>query len=59
MDLKELRRLIKDLGLPLNKAEMINLTAALDQDGSGDIDFFEFLDWCASSHPLPCCTPAM
>lgn len=48
IDARELRRLLKRLGEELSDDELEAAFADLDADGSGEIEFFEFVDWFTS-----------
>ncbi len=45
IDEDELANMLRELCIPMSKADVHDLHRDMDQDGSGDIDFGEFLDW--------------
>lgn len=45
IDRDELKNMLMDLCVPMNSEELETLITQLDADGSGDIDFEEFIDW--------------
>lgn len=48
IDAAELRDLCDDLGIHLSKSELNEALDMLDKDGSGAIEFEEFVDWWRS-----------
>merc|ERR1712216_558349 len=48
IDVKELRELLHKLGESLTEDELEQAFKELDQDGSGEIEFFEFVEWFTS-----------
>ena len=48
IDRKELKHMLMDLCVPMNDPEAEALISQLDADGSGDIDFEEFIYWYSS-----------
>merc|ERR1719326_1422865 len=48
IDVKELRELLHKLGEELTEEELEQAFRELDQDGSGEIEFFEFVEWFTS-----------
>lgn len=48
IDLKELKELLHKLGEDLEESQIQEAFQELDQDGSGEIDFFEFVEWFIS-----------
>merc|ERR1719377_405716 len=48
IDVKELRELLNKLGEELSEEELEQAFKELDQDGSGEIEFFEFVEWFTS-----------
>jgi len=48
IDLSELRDLLEKLGEDLSEEELHQAFLELDQDSSGEIEFFEFVEWFAS-----------
>ncbi len=49
LDLKEFRKLFKVIAPDANRAEADEGFGAIDEDGSGEIEFDEFLDWWQSN----------
>jgi Ca2+-binding EF-hand superfamily protein len=47
IDCSELRHLMEALGAPIDDEECAMAVQALDADGSGKIEFDEFVDWWA------------
>jgi len=45
MDVEELGKLLIDLGEPMGRAELTEVVALVDKDGSGAVDLFEFMTW--------------
>merc|ERR1719321_846314 len=45
IDVKELKELLEKLGEELSEEELDQAFRELDQDGSGEIEFFEFVEW--------------
>ena len=45
IDEDELANMLRELCIPMSKSDVHGLHRDMDQDGSGDIDFGEFLDW--------------
>jgi hypothetical protein len=45
IDEDELANMLRELCIPMNQSDVHDLHRDMDQDGSGDIDFGEFLDW--------------
>ena len=45
IDEDELSQMLIQLAIPMNEAGVKALAAEIDADGSGDIDFGEFMDW--------------
>merc|ERR1712216_446133 len=45
IDVKELRELLEKLGEELTEEELEQAFKELDTDGSGEIEFFEFVEW--------------
>jgi len=45
IDEEELSQMLVQLAIPMNEAGVKALAAEIDADGSGDIDFGEFMDW--------------
>jgi hypothetical protein len=45
IDKEELKFMLIDLCVPVDDLELGRLVLQLDEDGSGDIDFEEFIDW--------------
>jgi len=48
IDVKELRELLNKLGEELSEEELEQAFKELDADGSGEIEFFEFVEWFTS-----------
>jgi len=48
MDVKELKGLLEKLGEDLNEEELDQAFRELDSDNSGEIEFFEFVEWFTS-----------
>ena len=48
IDLNELRELLEKLGEDLSEDELQQAFHELDQDSSGEIEFFEFVEWFTS-----------
>jgi len=48
IDVKELRELLHKLGEELTEEELEQAFKELDADGSGEIEFFEFVEWFTS-----------
>jgi hypothetical protein len=48
IDVKELKELLEKLGEELSEDELEQAFRELDQDGSGEIEFFEFVEWFTS-----------
>merc|ERR1719428_1397662 len=48
IDVKELKELLEKLGEELSEEELEQAFKELDQDGSGEIEFFEFVEWFTS-----------
>merc|ERR1719389_1226032 len=48
IDVKELKELLEKLGEELSEEELDQAFRELDQDGSGEIEFFEFVEWFTS-----------
>mmetsp|Transcript_49732 Transcript_49732/g.115371 ORF Transcript_49732/g.115371 Transcript_49732/m.115371 type:complete len:705 (-) Transcript_49732:31-2145(-) len=48
IDVKELKGLLEKLGEELSDDELDQAFRELDSDGSGDIEFFEFVEWFTS-----------
>merc|ERR1719478_1703026 len=48
IDVKELRELLEKLGEELTEEELEQAFKELDADGSGEIEFFEFVEWFTS-----------
>mmetsp|Transcript_107615 Transcript_107615/g.303055 ORF Transcript_107615/g.303055 Transcript_107615/m.303055 type:complete len:680 (+) Transcript_107615:125-2164(+) len=48
IDVKELKGLLEKLGEELTDEELDQAFRELDSDGSGDIEFFEFVEWFTS-----------
>jgi len=48
IDVKELRELLNKLGEELSDEELEQAFKELDADGSGEIEFFEFVEWFTS-----------
>merc|ERR1712139_19133 len=48
IDAKELKELLEKLGEELSEEELSQAFQELDQDGSGEIEFFEFVEWFTS-----------
>eukprot|EP00933_Yihiella_yeosuensis_P019427 TRINITY_DN1575_c0_g3_i1.p1 TRINITY_DN1575_c0_g3~~TRINITY_DN1575_c0_g3_i1.p1 ORF type:complete len:689 (+),score=198.70 TRINITY_DN1575_c0_g3_i1:70-2136(+) len=48
IDVKELKGLLEKLGEELNDDELDQAFRELDSDGSGEIEFFEFVEWFTS-----------
>ncbi|CAD7964176.1 unnamed protein product [Amoebophrya sp. A25] len=48
IDLDELRELLSKLGEDLSEEELLNAFKELDSDCSGEIEFFEFVEWFTS-----------
>ena len=48
IDLNELRELLEKLGEDLSEEELQQAFQELDQDASGEIEFFEFVEWFTS-----------
>merc|ERR1712188_48365 len=48
IDVKELRELLHKLGEELSEEELEQAFKELDADGSGEIEFFEFVEWFTS-----------
>lgn len=48
IDVKELKGLLEKLGEELTDDELDQAFRELDQDGSGEIEFFEFVEWFTS-----------
>merc|ERR1712070_193496 len=48
IDVKELRELLEKLGEELSEGELDQAFRELDSDGSGEIEFFEFVEWFTS-----------
>ena len=48
IDLNELRELLEKLGEDLSEDELQQAFKELDQDSSGEIEFFEFVEWFTS-----------
>lgn len=45
IDVEELYDMLRDLSLPIRKADMAQLIGTLDKDHTGEVDLNEFLDW--------------
>jgi hypothetical protein len=45
IDETELAQMLEQLAIPMNKEGVKELAKEIDSDGSGDIDFGEFMDW--------------
>merc|ERR1712228_1017404 len=45
IDVKELKGLLEKLGEELSEEELDQAFRELDSDGSGEIEFFEFVEW--------------
>jgi len=48
IDVKELKELLEKLGEELSEGELDQAFRELDSDGSGEIEFFEFVEWFTS-----------
>jgi hypothetical protein len=48
IDVKELKELLEKLGEELSEEELEQAFKELDSDGSGEIEFFEFVEWFTS-----------
>merc|ERR1719253_1897634 len=48
IDVKELKELLAKLGEELSEGELDQAFRELDSDGSGEIEFFEFVEWFTS-----------
>merc|ERR1719240_870937 len=48
IDVKELKELLEKLGEELSEDELEQAFKELDSDGSGEIEFFEFVEWFTS-----------
>merc|ERR1711862_530881 len=48
IDVKELKELLEKLGEELSEGELDQAFRELDRDGSGEIEFFEFVEWFTS-----------
>merc|ERR1711971_743662 len=48
IDVKELKGLLEKLGEELSDEELDQAFRELDSDGSGEIEFFEFVEWFTS-----------
>merc|ERR1712031_19423 len=48
IDVKELKELLEKLGEELSEDELDQAFRELDSDGSGEIEFFEFVEWFTS-----------
>merc|ERR1719298_250720 len=48
IDVKELKELLEKLGEELSEEDLEQAFKELDQDGSGEIEFFEFVEWFTS-----------
>jgi len=48
IDVKELKELLEKLGEELSEEELDQAFRELDSDGSGEIEFFEFVEWFTS-----------
>merc|ERR1711998_773947 len=48
IDVKELKELLEKLGVELSEEELEQAFKELDSDGSGEIEFFEFVEWFTS-----------
>merc|ERR1719439_72181 len=48
IDVKELKGLLQKLGEELSDEELDQAFRELDSDGSGEIEFFEFVEWFTS-----------
>jgi len=48
IDVKELKELLEKLGEELSDGELDQAFKELDSDGSGEIEFFEFVEWFTS-----------
>merc|ERR1712137_1291786 len=48
IDVKELKGLLEKLGEELSDEELGQAFRELDSDGSGEIEFFEFVEWFTS-----------
>merc|ERR1719337_19507 len=48
IDVKELRELLEKLGEELTEEELEQAFKELDTDNSGEIEFFEFVEWFTS-----------
>ncbi|CAE7555938.1 unnamed protein product, partial [Symbiodinium pilosum] len=48
IDVKELKGLLEKLGEELSEEELDQAFRELDSDGSGEIEFFEFVEWFTS-----------
>eukprot|EP00928_Gymnodinium_smaydae_P089784 TRINITY_DN73696_c0_g1_i1.p1 TRINITY_DN73696_c0_g1~~TRINITY_DN73696_c0_g1_i1.p1 ORF type:complete len:695 (+),score=209.50 TRINITY_DN73696_c0_g1_i1:82-2166(+) len=53
IDSKELKGLLEKLGEALSDEELEQAFRELDQDGSGEIEFFEFVEWFTSEDGAP------
>ena len=51
LDEDELRKVMTDMGKVLSDSEFAQAMAEIDEDGSGEIDFDEFLGWWQSQDP--------
>ena len=45
LDKEEIAQLARNLGRPLNEAELDEAMADMDEDGGGDVSFEEFYHW--------------
>ena len=50
IDARELKGLLKKLGEDLNDDQLDQAFRDLDSDGSGEVEFFEFVEWFTSSN---------
>lgn len=50
IDARELKGLLKKLGEELNDDQLDQAFRDLDSDGSGEVEFFEFVEWFTSSN---------
>ena len=47
ISIRELGRVFQSMGMKMSKQEILEMVREVDEDGSGDIDFGEFLELMA------------
>eukprot|EP01050_Picozoa_sp_SAG11_P001716 SAG11_NODE_78_length_17939_cov_10.236883_9_plen_150_part_00 len=57
LDRDEVKALAEALGTKLRGREIDKAMAVMDEDGSGEVDFDEFFEWCTLPPPPPVRAP--